>query len=251
MQDACMRAHQDVIFRIGAYRTRSSNFQERLFKRPRVCTGKANQGNPLGCGRSYLGTVLKQRCSCRTGPRSVTAGRDTDERCSENQASEGDIGTEVLPSAGYAVNWHTPFLCGKLSNLIGYVVLEMHITEPVPYVWVQRFCAEMPDNAATNGDRRKDCEMAIKPSGGVDLLELPEKATEKATEGEKRLNLILSAGVYNDVARLAKEKRTTMTEIVRLALGLVKVAIREANQGNKLVVTKASGEVIKELILPG
>jgi hypothetical protein len=42
-----------------------------------------------------------------------------------------------------------------------------------------------------------------------------------------------------------------MTEIVRLALGLVKVAIREAKAGNKLVVARPNGEVIKELILPG
>jgi hypothetical protein len=65
------------------------------------------------------------------------------------------------------------------------------------------------------------------------------------------LNLILSAGVFDDLASLAKERRTTMTEIVRLALGLIKVAIREANQGHKLVVAKENGEVIKELILPG
>jgi hypothetical protein len=93
--------------------------------------------------------------------------------------------------------------------------------------------------------------MAMKSSGGVDLLDLPEKSSENTTKGERRLNLILSSAVYDDVSKLAKEKRTTMTEIVRLALGLIKVAIREANQGNKLVVTKASGEVIKELILPG
>jgi hypothetical protein len=42
-----------------------------------------------------------------------------------------------------------------------------------------------------------------------------------------------------------------MTEIVRLALGLVKVAVNENKQGNKLIVAKANGEVLKELILPG
>ena len=42
-----------------------------------------------------------------------------------------------------------------------------------------------------------------------------------------------------------------MTEIVRLALGLIKVAIREAEQGHKLVVVKSNGEVLKELVLPG
>jgi hypothetical protein len=89
--------------------------------------------------------------------------------------------------------------------------------------------------------------MAPKNNGsGLAVLEPP---TEEKTE--KRLNLILSAGVFDDLASLAKERRTTMTEIVRLALGLIKVAIREANQGHKLVVAKENGEVIKELILPG
>ncbi len=80
---------------------------------------------------------------------------------------------------------------------------------------------------------------------GVTLQEVP------ATKVEKRLNLILSAGVYGDLSKMAKERRTTMTEIVRLALGLIKVAIAEAKQGHKLVVVREDGEVLKELILPG
>jgi hypothetical protein len=41
-----------------------------------------------------------------------------------------------------------------------------------------------------------------------------------------------------------------MTEIVRLALGLVRVAISESRQGNKLIVTNAKGEPLKEIVLP-
>ena len=81
---------------------------------------------------------------------------------------------------------------------------------------------------------------------GVSVAELPA-----AKKDEKRLSLILSSPVYGELAALAKERRTTMTEIVRLALGLVKVAVNEAKQGNKLIVAKSNGEVIKELILPG
>jgi hypothetical protein len=85
--------------------------------------------------------------------------------------------------------------------------------------------------------------------GGVALL--PPPPAEKKKKDEKRLNLILSSSVYDDLAALARERRTTMTEIIRLALGLVKVAIHEAKSQNKLVVAKPTGEVIKELILPG
>jgi hypothetical protein len=85
----------------------------------------------------------------------------------------------------------------------------------------------------------------------ISLMELQEEPIEKEEKPDKRLSLILSVAIYEDVARLANERRTTMTEIVRLALGLVKVAIREAKLGNKLIVAKANGETIKELILPG
>jgi len=88
--------------------------------------------------------------------------------------------------------------------------------------------------------------MAKTSNAGVAVAEL---ATEN--KGEKRLNLILTSSVYDDLAALAKERRTTMTEIVRLALGLVKVAIHEAKQGHKLIIAKADGEVLKELVLPG
>lgn len=88
-----------------------------------------------------------------------------------------------------------------------------------------------------------------KSDAGVAMLEPP--TTKGEAPNDKRVNLILSAGAYADLARLAKLKHTTMTEIVRLALGLIKVAITEADQNHKLVVTTADGTVLKELILPG
>jgi hypothetical protein len=88
--------------------------------------------------------------------------------------------------------------------------------------------------------------MATTSYGISAVLETPTE--EKA---DKRLNLVLSSSAFEDLASLAKERRTTMTEIVRMAIGLVKVAIREAKLGHKLVVAKENGDVIKELILPG
>jgi hypothetical protein len=87
-----------------------------------------------------------------------------------------------------------------------------------------------------------------KSDGGVAVLEAPETQSEQPAE--KRLNLILSAGAYSELAKMAERKRTTMTEIVRQALGLLKVAIYEAGRNHKLVVTTEDGKVLKELILP-
>jgi len=88
-----------------------------------------------------------------------------------------------------------------------------------------------------------------KSQGGAAVLDAPE--TRSALPADKRVNLILSAGAYADLAAMANQRRTTMTEIVRLGLGLLKVAISEAEKGRKLVVTTEDGKVLKELILPG
>jgi hypothetical protein len=87
--------------------------------------------------------------------------------------------------------------------------------------------------------------------GGSAVEEPPTHNPPKKGSDEKRLSLILSSSVFDDLSALARKRRTTMTEIVRLALGLVKIAIYEAEQGHKLVVAKSNGEVLKELVLPG
>jgi hypothetical protein len=68
--------------------------------------------------------------------------------------------------------------------------------------------------------------------------------------GEKRLSLILSSSVYEDLSAVAKKRQTTVTEMVRLGLGLAKIAINEAEKGNKLIVANPDGQVLKELVLP-
>src|SRR5260370_19092227 len=71
-----------------------------------------------------------------------------------------------------------------------------------------------------------------------------------ATGAVRRLNLNLSEEVYAELSKLARERRSSMTEIIRLAIGLVKVALIEAKKGNKLIVTTAEGESLKKLVLP-
>lgn len=77
----------------------------------------------------------------------------------------------------------------------------------------------------------------------------PALVEERVIEG-KRLNLILSESAYTEVRNLAKATNQTITTLVRLGLSLVRIAMEEARQGNKLVITKASGEPIKEIVLP-
>lgn len=68
--------------------------------------------------------------------------------------------------------------------------------------------------------------------------------------GVKRLNHIVPEKLYQQVVELSRETRLDITDIVRLGLGLVMVAIKESQQGNKIIVADSNGVPIKELILP-
>lgn len=74
------------------------------------------------------------------------------------------------------------------------------------------------------------------------------KSANKAPK-VKRLNINLPEKTFNELDRLAKESGRTMTEIVRLALGLVQVAIDEESHGRKLAVVEANGKLLKEIVL--
>lgn len=65
----------------------------------------------------------------------------------------------------------------------------------------------------------------------------------------KRLNVNIPAGVYDDLRSIADQRGTNMTEVIRLALTLVKLEHAERTRGNALCVVRA-GKPIKELLLP-
>ena len=65
----------------------------------------------------------------------------------------------------------------------------------------------------------------------------------------KRLNINLPGPVFKQLESLARESRRSMTDVVRLSLGLVKVAIDEENRGNKLAIVTPDGTLLKEIVL--
>jgi hypothetical protein len=67
----------------------------------------------------------------------------------------------------------------------------------------------------------------------------------------RRLNLNLSPQAYADAVKLSEETSRTLTELIRLGLGLVKIAVEESRKRNKLIVTTEDGKPLKELVLPG
>jgi hypothetical protein len=66
----------------------------------------------------------------------------------------------------------------------------------------------------------------------------------------KRVNFILSERAHADLTNLAESTHRSMTEVVRLGLGLVKIALEASRNGHHLVVTNSEGQPLKEIVLP-
>jgi hypothetical protein len=91
--------------------------------------------------------------------------------------------------------------------------------------------------------------------GGVPVVNIRNKEGSSVTEAPsvvgKRVNFVLSERAYTELVNLSKETMRSMTELVRLGLGLVKIAIEAERRGQRLIVTTAEGDPVKEIVLPG
>jgi hypothetical protein len=72
---------------------------------------------------------------------------------------------------------------------------------------------------------------------------------QNATES-RRLSINLPATVFGELRDLSEASHRSMTELVRVAFALAKVAYDETERGNKLVVTDDTGRTLKELVIP-
>jgi hypothetical protein len=77
-----------------------------------------------------------------------------------------------------------------------------------------------------------------------------DAAASAASPTTRRLNLILSQRAYDDAALTAKAHNRSMTEIVRLGLGLVKLALDAAANGDRIVIADKDGNPKREIVLP-
>lgn len=66
----------------------------------------------------------------------------------------------------------------------------------------------------------------------------------------KRLNVNLPEPAYEELQKLSAISGRSMTEVVRTALGLAKVAFEEDRAGNRLAVIDRDGVIRKEIVLP-
>lgn len=84
-----------------------------------------------------------------------------------------------------------------------------------------------------------------------DYESMPENPSGAAAQvSEKRFSVTLSGSAYNDLKEIADSTGRTMTDVVRLGIGLVRTFTNETRLGHRISVSSSSGQVIKDLILP-
>jgi metal-responsive CopG/Arc/MetJ family transcriptional regulator len=65
----------------------------------------------------------------------------------------------------------------------------------------------------------------------------------------KRLSINLPTPVFDELQHLAEASHRSMTELIRDAFALAKIAYEETGQGNKIAITDRSGRTLKELVI--
>jgi len=67
----------------------------------------------------------------------------------------------------------------------------------------------------------------------------------------KRLNFNISERAHAELNALAQNTHRSMTDIVRLGVGLAKIALEAEQKGQRLVIASSNGEPLKEILIPG
>lgn len=67
----------------------------------------------------------------------------------------------------------------------------------------------------------------------------------------KRLNFNVSEKAHAELNALAQNTHRSMTEIIRLGVGLAKIALEAEQKGQRLVIANSNGEPLKEIVIPG
>jgi hypothetical protein len=74
--------------------------------------------------------------------------------------------------------------------------------------------------------------------------------TTEVAAVDKRLTINLSDRAYNDLKQAADSTSRTMTDVIRIGIGLYKVAAEVNREKNKLIVASSDGKPLKEIVLP-
>lgn len=66
-----------------------------------------------------------------------------------------------------------------------------------------------------------------------------------------RINIVLSDKARTDLQEIATKTRRSMSDVIRMALALLKVAFDELALGHKIAIIDSNGKPLKEIVLAG
>lgn len=70
------------------------------------------------------------------------------------------------------------------------------------------------------------------------------------SKGEHRLHVILSEDRFARVTALSQKTDRSITELVKLGLGLIEILLNHYADGHRFVITDSEGQHISEVIIP-
>ena len=74
--------------------------------------------------------------------------------------------------------------------------------------------------------------------------------TQTKAPETRRLSINLSEKAYQQLQDLARESGRSMTDLVRTALGVVKIAYDEKEKDHRLAIASREGRPIGEIVIP-
>jgi len=79
---------------------------------------------------------------------------------------------------------------------------------------------------------------------------IPNRSAELSAPDRDQFGFRLTPRAAKELSKLAERSDLPIAEVMRIAFGLVRVALNEIEAGNMIVVTTPAGRVIKEIVLP-
>jgi hypothetical protein len=72
----------------------------------------------------------------------------------------------------------------------------------------------------------------------------------RVPKGQHLFKLKLSDIAFDQIKALATQRRSSITECLRLALGLFKIAVDAKEQNQKIIIVTPEGRSLREIVLP-
>jgi len=71
-----------------------------------------------------------------------------------------------------------------------------------------------------------------------------------AMNSVRKFNMLLSASAHKEIEEIAADNGVTLAEVVRLGIGLVKLAMDAERNGYRLMTVNANNEAVMEIKMP-